>query len=82
MTAMTPGCYGLTPMSPDGPAPDAGPGDAWSIVAYLLSGLLVWGGLGVLADHLAGTTKVFTLVGLLLGMGSALYLVYVRFGRS
>lgn len=75
------GCYGPRPMSAEGPSRDAS-GDAWSIIAYLLSGLLVWGGAGLLADHLAGTPRVFTLVGLLLGMASGLYLVYVRFGRA
>lgn len=57
-------------------------GALWSIFGYLLSGLLVWGGIGYGLDHLFGKEDTFTLVGLLLGMGSALYLVWMRFGRN
>ena len=53
----------------------------WSIFGYLVSGLLFWGGIGWAADHFLGTTY-FTLVGLLVGMGGALYLVWLRFGRE
>lgn len=56
-------------------------GALWSIFGYLLSGLLVWGGIGYFLDRWLGYDQVFTLVGLLLGMGSALYLVWLRFGR-
>jgi F0F1-type ATP synthase assembly protein I len=54
---------------------------AWDIVAYLLSGMLLWGGAGWLLDHWLGL-RVFLPVGLLFGTGLALYLVYVRFGRA
>jgi ATP synthase protein I len=53
----------------------------WSIFGYLVSGLLFWGGIGWAADHFLGTTYL-TLVGLLVGMGGALYLVWLRFGRE
>lgn len=53
----------------------------WSIFGYLLSGLLFWGGVGWIADHFLHTTY-FRLVGLLVGMGAALYLVWLRFGRD
>jgi ATP synthase protein I len=53
----------------------------WSIFGYLVSGLLFWGGIGWAADHFLGTTY-FTLAGLLVGMGGALYLVWLRFGRE
>lgn len=56
-------------------------GALWSIFGYLLSGLLVWGGIGYFLDRFLGHDRVFTLIGLLLGMGSALYLVWLRFGR-
>ncbi len=55
-------------------------GALWSIFGYLLSGLLVWGGIGYGLDHFLNR-GIFTLIGLLLGMGSALYLVWMRFGR-
>lgn len=56
-------------------------GALWSIFGYLLSGLLVWGGIGYGLDHLLDR-DIFTLIGLLLGMGSSLYLVWMRFGRK
>jgi F0F1-type ATP synthase assembly protein I len=58
-----------------------GPGDGWTIIAYLLSGLVVWGGAGWLVDQWLGT-RFGILAGLLIGMGSALYLVYIRYVRQ
>lgn len=54
---------------------------AWDIVAYLLSGMLLWGGAGWLLDRWLGIT-LFLPIGLLFGTGLALYLVYVRYGRA
>jgi ATP synthase protein I len=53
----------------------------WTIVGYMLSGLLFWGGAGYLADRYFDTTYL-TLIGVLVGMGGALYLVWLRFGRE
>jgi ATP synthase protein I len=53
----------------------------WSIFGYMVSGLLFWGGIGWAADHFFNTTYL-TLVGLLVGMGGALDLVWLRFGRE
>jgi len=53
----------------------------WSIVGYLLSGLLICGGIGWGFDKWLGTTY-FLLVGLLLGAVASLYLVWLRFGRD
>ena len=53
----------------------------WTIFGYMLSGLLIWGGIGYGLDHFLNR-GIFTLIGLLLGMGSALYLVWMRFGRK
>lgn len=53
----------------------------WTIVGYMLSGLLFWGGAGYLADKYLNTTYL-TLIGVLLGMGGALYLIWLRFGRE
>jgi ATP synthase protein I len=47
----------------------------------MLSGLLFWGGAGYLADKYFDTSY-FTLIGFLLGMGGALYLIWLRFGRE
>lgn len=53
----------------------------WTIFGYLLSGLLFWGGAGWALDKWLGTSYL-VLVGLLVGMGGALYLVWLRFGRE
>jgi ATP synthase protein I len=53
----------------------------WTIFGYLLSGLLFWGGVGWAADRFFNTSYL-TLIGLLVGMGGALYLVWLRFGRE
>ncbi|MEN9856897.1 MAG: hypothetical protein RLZZ222_44 [Actinomycetota bacterium] len=53
----------------------------WSIFGYLLSGLLFWGGVGWAADRFFNTSFL-TLIGLLVGMGGALYLVWMRFVRE
>ncbi len=56
-------------------------GAAWSIVGYLLSGLLFWGGVGWAVDHWLHT-RYFLLAGLLLGAGAAMYLIWLRIGRK
>jgi F0F1-type ATP synthase assembly protein I len=53
-----------------------------TISATLLSGILVWGGVGYLVDRVAGTGKAFTAMGMLLGAGVAIYLVYLRYGKG
>jgi hypothetical protein len=52
------------------------------ITAYLLSGLLAYGGIGFLIDWLAGTGKAFTAVGMVVGAVFGIYLIYVRYGRD
>lgn len=53
----------------------------WSIFGYLLSGLIFWGGVGFGLDHWLGK-GYFTLIGLLVGISGAIYLVWLRFGRE
>jgi ATP synthase protein I len=53
----------------------------WSIFGYLLSGLLFWGGIGYGLDKWLGTAYL-TLIGLLVGISGAIYLVWLRFGRQ
>ncbi|MDQ1643270.1 MAG: hypothetical protein QOJ90_2621 [Actinomycetota bacterium] len=65
----------------DGPAWSAGQAsDAWGAVSLLGAGLVFWGGLGWLVSRWLDNT-VFLMLGLLLGMGGALYLVWLRYGR-
>jgi ATP synthase protein I len=52
-----------------------------TISAYLLSALIVWGGVGWLIDHLAGTGKVFTAIGMVVGAAAGIYLIYLKYGK-
>jgi F0F1-type ATP synthase assembly protein I len=63
--------------------------DAWggmsvgySIVSYLLAGLLVGWGLGAGIDHLLNTPKVFTAILMLVGVGLGIYLVSLHYGKA
>lgn len=51
------------------------------VLAYLLTGLLVYGGIGWWLDQLLDTSFL-TLIGLLLGAALSFYLVYIRFFRA
>jgi ATP synthase protein I len=53
----------------------------WSIFGYLLSGLIFWGGIGYGLDKWLDK-GIFTLIGLLVGISGAIYLVWLRFGRE
>jgi ATP synthase protein I len=75
------------PVSPGSPrragdtAGPAAPGsslqDPYSIIAYLLSGAIVFGGIGWLVDRWLGTQFIVA-IGLMLGVALSLYLVNVR----
>jgi ATP synthase protein I len=53
----------------------------WSIFGYLLSGLLIWGGIGWALDRWL-STSYFLLAGLFIGIAVSIYLVWLRFGRD
>jgi hypothetical protein len=55
--------------------------DAWGAFGLIVSGVVVWGGVGYLVSRWTGH-QVFTMVGILLGTGTALYGVWFRYGRS
>lgn len=55
--------------------------DAWSAFGLMLSGVFIWGGAGYLVARWTGH-QLFTMVGLLLGTGTALYGIWFRYGRS
>jgi F0F1-type ATP synthase assembly protein I len=57
-------------------------GLGWSIVATLVGGIFVWGGVGYLVDRLIGTENVFTAIGFVLGAVGGIYVVYLRYGRE
>jgi ATP synthase protein I len=50
----------------------------WSIFAYLISGLVFWGGVGALADYFFGTHYLL-IIGLILGIISSMSLIWLRF---
>ena len=52
---------------------------AWRAVAYLLTGPMVYGGLGALADHWLGTSWLVG-AGIVGGMALSLYLIWFRYG--
>lgn len=56
-------------------------GAVWSVLGTLLSGLLVWGGIGWLVDRWLGTVLAFP-IGMVLGMIGSFYLIHKRFGES
>ncbi|MFM7541933.1 MAG: hypothetical protein ACKO75_04405 [Actinomycetales bacterium] len=68
-------------MSDDPPKTRSEDNAFWTIFGYILSGLVIWGGIGWGLDYWLNT-NLFLLGGLLLGMGSALYLIWLRFGKS
>jgi len=53
-----------------------------AITATMLAGPSVWGAIGYLIDRLAGTGKVFTALGMIVGAIGAGYIVYLRYGRD
>jgi F0F1-type ATP synthase assembly protein I len=55
---------------------------AWSVMATLIAGPLLYGAVGAGIDSLAGTSRVFLALGVLLGLVSSFYIVYARFGRD
>jgi ATP synthase protein I len=62
-----------------GTAPEDGA--FWTITAYLIAGLGFWGGVGFALDHYL-KTGYWTPVGLVLGMGTGFYLIWIRFVRD
>lgn len=52
------------------------------MTAQILSGPLVWGGLGWLVDWGLGTEPWLMSIGIMLGFGAALYLVWGNESRS
>lgn len=76
----------MTPTEPPrgrAPAPDRREAwrgvDLWAtMIAELLAGLIVLGGLGFLADRYVGTEPWGLGVGIMLGFAAGLYLIWLR----
>lgn len=55
---------------------------AWSVVSYLVAGMMVWGGIGWAVDwYLDMAAHVFFAVGVVIGVALGSYLTLVRHGR-
>ena len=57
------------------------PGDAWNVLSFLLTGFILFGGIGWGLDTLFGT-RWCTPVGLLAGGAASAYLIYIRYVKS
>lgn len=66
------------PDSPDEPTESTYQGDPWHAVGYLVSGVVIYGFLGWLADRWLGTTFL-VVIGILLGAGLGIYATVKRF---
>ncbi len=58
-----------------------GEADAYGALGLVISGIAFWGGVGYLLSE-RFDSPVFVLLGLLLGMGGGIYLVWFRYGRQ
>jgi F0F1-type ATP synthase assembly protein I len=59
----------------------AGMGTGWAIISTLVAGMAVCGALGYLVDLVVGTSKVFLGIGVVIGGGVGIYIIYLRWGR-
>jgi F0F1-type ATP synthase assembly protein I len=59
----------------------SGESSVWAMIATLVSGPAVWGGIGYLLDRVTGAS-VLTPIGVVVGFVTAIYIVYVRYGRG
>ena len=72
--------HGMTTNKPGQP-PDGGQYVGWTIFGYLISGMLVYGGLGWLIAHWTRHPLIVPL-GMLAGLAFSVWLVIYRYGRS
>lgn len=71
--------YQSAPQSEPGEAP-SGAGQGWTVIAYLMTGILVWGAVGWLVDHWLGTGGIAAAVGSVGGAAGGVYLTIRRLG--
>jgi ATP synthase protein I len=63
----------------EGPPAAAGEAAAWTVLSYVITGPLLYGGIGWLLDRWLGTGFLVA-VGLVIGAGLAVFLVNLRYG--
>jgi ATP synthase protein I len=66
------------PDDDDQAPPDTGMG--MTAIAYLISGMVVWGAIGLLVDHWVGTEGIFAGIGAVVGIAGGVYLIVRRLG--
>ena len=52
----------------------------WTILSYLIGGMALYGAIGWLIGHWTGISLLFPF-GMLLGLGLAMVMVFLRYGR-
>jgi len=58
-------------------------GQAWDVIGTLLSGILVWGGVGYALDRWLGFERyLFLPIGMILGVSVSLFVLYRRFSAD
>ncbi|WP_230312855.1 AtpZ/AtpI family protein [Nakamurella alba] len=67
-------------MRADGDSTSSGTNEGWAVMTTLIGGFVVWGGVGWLLDKW-WDTRLFTPIGLVLGMALGIYAVVAKFGR-
>src|SRR6266496_55931 len=75
---------GGRPAGQDEPGRSRGPGEqyaGWSVFSYLISGMVVYGAIGWLVGHWTHLPLLFPL-GMLAGLGVAILLIVLKYGRS
>lgn len=69
---------------PESPKDDAslppGAGAGSAVIAYLITGILVWGGVGWLVDSWLDTKGIAAGIGAVLGAAAGVYLIVRRLG--
>ena len=56
-------------------------GSGWTVISYLIAGIIAYGGIGWLVSRAVHSSVIFP-VGMLFGLGVSLGLVIYRYGRS
>ena len=69
------------PPDPDAGHPRLEEAHMWNVVSYLISGPVLFAGIGWALDHWLGT-EFLVPVGILAGMAVSLYLVWFRYGTQ
>jgi ATP synthase protein I len=58
----------------------SGADQGWTAIAYLIGGIVVWGGVGWFVDRWLHTGGIATAIGAVLGAAGGVYLIVRRLG--